>query len=131
MPQDYKAAVKWYRLAAEQGNASAQFNLGLRYDNGQGVPQDYKEAVKWYRLAAEQGLAPAQSNLGLMYDNGEGVPQDYIIAYMWYNLAAANGSENAPNNRDTVAKKMTQFDLAKAQAMSSACFAKEYHDCGF
>ena len=47
--------MKWYRLAAEQGYDIAQYNLGVMYENGQGVPQDYKEAVKWYRLAAEQG----------------------------------------------------------------------------
>ena len=46
----------------------AQYNLGVMYDNGDGVPQDYKEAVKWYRLAAEQGDASAQYNLGLMYE---------------------------------------------------------------
>ena len=62
---------------AEAGYDVAQFNLGVMYDNGQGVLQDYKEAVKWYRLAAEQGYADAQYNLGVMYDNGEGVPQDY------------------------------------------------------
>ncbi|MSP33056.1 MAG: sel1 repeat family protein, partial [Pseudolabrys sp.] len=63
MPQDYAQAVKWYRLAADQGNAKAQSNLGLMYDNGQGVPQNYAEAMRWYRLAADQGLAEAQSNL--------------------------------------------------------------------
>ena len=54
MLQDYAAAVKWYRRAAEQGHASAQFNLGVMYDGGQGVLQDYAAAVKWYRRAAEQ-----------------------------------------------------------------------------
>ena len=34
-PQDYKEAVKWYRLAAEQGDANAQYNLGVMYDNGE------------------------------------------------------------------------------------------------
>ena len=53
--QDYKTAYKFWLPLAEQGNAKAQFNLGLMYNNGQGVPQDYKEAVKWYRLSAEQG----------------------------------------------------------------------------
>jgi uncharacterized protein len=62
--QDYKEAMKWYRLAADQGFAKAQFNLGDIYDQGHGVAQDYKEAVKWYQLAAEQGLADAQYNLG-------------------------------------------------------------------
>ena len=46
---DYKEAVKWYRLAAEQGGAEAQNNLGHMYDKGEGVAQDYKEAEKWYR----------------------------------------------------------------------------------
>ena len=63
VPEDDKEAVKWYRLAAEQGHAQAQYNLGLMYANGEGVPEDDKEAVKWYRLAAEQGHAQAQSTL--------------------------------------------------------------------
>ena len=53
-----------------------QYNLGVMYNEGEGVPLDDKESVKWYRLAAEQGDAQAQSNLGVMYDNGEGVPED-------------------------------------------------------
>ena len=42
---------------AEAGSAQAQYNLGLMYDNGEGVPEDDGEAVKWYRKAAEQGDA--------------------------------------------------------------------------
>ena len=91
VPQDYAVAVRWWRLAAEQGDASAQYNLALMYDNGEGVPQDYAEAVKWYRLAAEQGIAAAQVNLGVMYANGEGVPQDYRCARRV--LADRHGSE--------------------------------------
>ena len=55
MEQDCSEATKWYRLAAEQGLAEAQYNLGHCYYNGIGVEQDYSEAAKWYRLAAEQG----------------------------------------------------------------------------
>ena len=40
---------------AEQGNAKAQYNVGLMYDKGWGVPKNDAEAVKWYRMAAEQG----------------------------------------------------------------------------
>ena len=65
---DYATALREWTPLAKQGNASAQFNLGLMYRKGQGVPQDYKTAVKWYRLAAEQGNASAQFNLGVMYD---------------------------------------------------------------
>ena len=65
--QDYKTAVKWWKLSAKQGNAVAQLNLGNMYKNGRGVPQDYKTAVKWYRLAAEQGICQV-FNLGVMYE---------------------------------------------------------------
>ena len=67
--QDFEAT----RHAAEQGDADAQYNLGVAYDNGEGVPQDHAEAARWYRLAAEQGNASAQFNLGVAYENGEGV----------------------------------------------------------
>jgi len=96
--EDYEAALLWFKLAAEQGFANAQYNLGVMYDQGQGVAQDYKEAVRWYRQAAEQGLAKAQYNLGVRYDNGEGVPQDYKEAVRWYRLAAEQGHVSSQNN---------------------------------
>ena len=54
VPQDYAEAMKWYRLAAEQGDASAQYNLGLMYADGRGVPQDDETAYMWFDLAASQ-----------------------------------------------------------------------------
>ena len=75
---DYTAAMRWYRKAADQGDASAQTNLGLMYDKGQGVTQDYAAAMRWYRKAPDQNLVVAQYNLGVMYDKGQGVTQDYI-----------------------------------------------------
>ena len=96
--EQYAKAVKWCRKAAEQGFAHAQFNLGVCYDNGQGVQQDYAEAVKWYRKAAEQGVADAQNNLGVCYDNGQGVQQDYAEAVKWYRKAAEQGDADAQNN---------------------------------
>lgn len=124
VPQDYKEAVKWYRLAADQGYVTAQYNLGGLYDNGQGVPQNYKEAVNWFRLAAEQGLALAQSSLGVMYSNGHGVPQNNIEAYAWFAVSAANGNENARNNMNKTASKMTQTQIDSAQQMAKEYFEK-------
>ena len=129
VPQDSKTAVKWYRLAAEQGNALAQNNLGVMYGNGRGVPQDYKTAVKWHRLAAEQGFATAQNNLGFMYANGKGVPQDYILGHMWWNLAASSGQKNAISGRDAVSKRMTSSQLEKAQKLARECVRKNYKGC--
>ena len=86
------------RKKAEQGDAAAQFNLGLMYADGDGVPKDAVEAVKWYRKAAEQGNADAQFNLGLMYDNGKRVPKDAVEAVKWYRKAAEQGNANAQYN---------------------------------
>ncbi|MEI7995657.1 MAG: tetratricopeptide repeat protein [Methylococcaceae bacterium] len=85
------------RIAAEQGNAEAQFKLGSMYE---GVTEDYVEAVKWYRLAAEQGHAKAQFKLGSMYRGsiyrkGKVVKQDYAEAVKWYRLAAQQGYSDA------------------------------------
>jgi hypothetical protein len=79
------------RRAAERGSAGAQYQLALRYANGEGVPQDAEEAVRWYRRAAEQGLAPAQYQLGLRYTNGDGVTKDFAEAVNWYRRAAQQG----------------------------------------
>ena len=65
VPQDYAAAMKWYRLAADQGNAKAQSNLGVMYGNGQGVPQDYVQAHLWWSLAAAGGDKDALKNNAL------------------------------------------------------------------
>ena len=116
--QDYKTAYKFWLPLAEQGNATAQNNLGWMYSHGQGVPQDYKEAVKWYRLSADQGYAEAQYNLGWMYSKGRGVPQDYVSAHMWWNLSGSNGYEDAVENRNMVEKEMSTTQIEKAQEMA-------------
>ncbi len=113
---DYATALREFRVLAEQGNAKAQNNLGLMYNNGEGVPQDHAEAVKWYRKAAEQGYSVAQYTLGFMYGRGVGVPQDYIQAHMWFNLAGAQGDNYA--YRDIIAKSMTAAQIAEAQKLA-------------
>ena len=55
VPQDYKEAAKWYRLAAEQGDASAQTNLGFMYADGQGVLADFVRAHRWFNIASANG----------------------------------------------------------------------------
>jgi hypothetical protein len=98
VPQDYKAAITWYRLAAKQGVDDAQDAIGKMYDYGRGVSQDYKEAEKWYRLAAEQGDADAQFNLGYLYAQGKGVPQNLNEAVKWNRRAAEQGYADAQAN---------------------------------
>src|SRR6516162_11000778 len=59
---DFAAALRLFQPLAEQGDASAQSNLGVMYEQGRGVAQNYREAMRWFRLAAMQGDASAQSN---------------------------------------------------------------------
>ena len=99
---------------AQQGDVTAQYNLGLMLANGEGVAQNQREAVQWYRRAAEQGAANAQNNLGVMLAKGEGVPQNDSQAYIWLSLAAAQDSKYR-HNRDLVAKRLSQMQLKRAQ----------------
>ena len=102
---DYATALREWTPLAKQGDAFAQYNLGVMYGDGQGVPQDYKTAVKWYILAAVQGYAKAQYNLGVMYDKGRGVPQNENTALKWYRLAAEQGDSRAQYNLDEMFDK--------------------------
>ena len=95
--KDYATAVKLIRPLAEQGDADAQTNLGIMYNNGQGVLHDYVEAVEWFRKAAEQGHVGAQVNLSFMYEKGQGVLQDDAEAAKWYDLANAQLSDDGNN----------------------------------
>lgn len=96
--QDYAAAMKWYRQAANQGDVTAQHYLGVLYFNGQGVPKDYVEAMSWFRKAADQGSVAAQRTLGTLYTAGEGVQQNYGEAMKWDRMAADQGDAQAQHD---------------------------------
>jgi TPR repeat protein len=92
---DSVEAVNWYRKAAAQGVAVAQYELGLCYSKGEGVTKDAVEAAKWYRKAAEQRFAPAQYKLGMCYYDGFGVIKDAVEAVKWSRKAAEQGFAEA------------------------------------
>jgi hypothetical protein len=94
---DGATARQVWRLLAEQGDARAQYSLGM-YSTGFGVSKDYAEAANWFRLAAEQGYADAQHKLGFAYDFGFGVSKDYIEALNWYRLASEQGHAHAQHS---------------------------------
>lgn len=124
VPQDYKEAAGWLRLAAKQGRAQAQNLLGAIYDLGLGVTQDYQEAANWYRLAAEQGDTDGQYNLGIMYARELGLPQDYVRAHMWMSL-----SGKYPDELAFVAKRMSKDQIAKARDLAEKCVINKFKGC--
>lgn len=121
---DYATAFAKFTKAAEAGNASAQFGLGVMYATGRGVSKDYQQAVRWYTKAAEAGGVNAQYNLASMYYRGQGVPQDYVLAHMWANLAAIKNSEYV-KKRDALASFMTPTQVAEAQKLAREWKPKE------
>ncbi len=91
----YAVAALMYSLAAKDGFARAQNNLGVCLERGHGVPQDEKAAVVWYDLAAKGGYQMAWLNLGDCYRYGRGVQADEAKAFSCYLTAAENGHARA------------------------------------
>jgi TPR repeat protein len=132
---DYKTALQLLRPLADDGDAQAEFLLGMIYSAGEGVPQSYTAALEFYRLAAKQGHPAAQHDLGTMYQNGQGVPQNFVRAHMWYNIAAStdastDGRKIVVKHRDAISRLMTSQQIAEAQQMAQRCIASHYVDCG-
>ena len=118
-PQSDTEAVRWYRLAAEQGDSAGQTMLGVMYSRGQGVPQNDTEASRLFQMAADQGSARAQTLLGVQYFLGRGVPESYVLAYKWFNLAAASGDANAIVLRNGLREILTSDQIVEAQKLSA------------
>lgn len=81
-------AIDWFRKAAAQGYAPAEFQMGQLYDFGFGVTADVEQAFAWYRTAADHGSAAAQRAVGDFYRRGRAVAADPATAVAWYRRAA-------------------------------------------
>jgi hypothetical protein len=120
VPQDAVKAVAWFRKAASQGDATAQYNLGLMYAKGSGVRNDIAQAISWLRKAAEQGELNAQFKLGVAYENGEGVPKDNVLAYANYAIAARTGNKEFAKYRDDIAAELDPSQIREGKALAAA-----------
>jgi len=125
---DYVTAAKEWLPLAQQGDPGDQFNIGLMYEQGQGLPQDYAEAFMWFKRAADQDYTKAQHNLGAMFATGEGVKRDYVQAYVWLNICAAKGDAGCASQRDQIAKKLKASKLTEAQRLSTAFTPRKESD---
>lgn len=86
-PRDGNEAMKWYRMAADRGNAEAQNSVG----SGLQAEKRYGEALPWFEKASAQGHALATNNLAYLYDLGLGVKQDRRKGFELYSRAADLG----------------------------------------
>jgi len=110
-------AVEWFRKAAAQDYADAQFNLGFMYANGKGVPQSPFEAVRLYREAANKGHAGAQLFLGVAYALGIGVERDAVRAHMWISLSVDAGHPGAPEHLATLEKRLKKTQISEVRRL--------------
>ena len=115
------------RIAAESGEAAAQFNLGVLYDsrlddNGYAVEGDRAEAIKWLLAAAEQGLPRAQKRLAELYAAGPNVSGNHVNACAWFLLATASSRgihrHEARSAYEQIAIRLTSAQLTKAKRLA-------------
>ena len=114
---------------ADQGDALAEFTLGLRYATGSDAPQDYGEAARWFSMAAERGHVLAQSALVTYYWAGRGVPQDFKKAYYWGLLAQSAGDEASRSRVPFLAARLGHEDLITVQHQAND-WIKQHHLSG-
>ena len=106
------------RASAAPPKAQAQYDRGVRYNNGDGVAHDPAEAARCCRHAADQGHVNAQYNLGVCYANGQGVARDSRIAYGWFLVAAAAGSRDAAGAIHRVEPVLSPAEITEARQWS-------------
>ena len=118
--QDDVEAFKWYKQAAAQDYAKAQYALGHLFVKGKGVPQDEHEASEWFLRAAKRGYYRAQHMIGVRYAKGQGVQRNYICAYAWLKLASEQCSGQEIRKALTrVGEKLSSSQIAEAEVMAS------------
>ena len=84
----YTEAIKWYKKAADQGLADAQFRLGECFEVGRGCKKDLRESFIRYESAAKKGLPIAEYKIGKFYEEGLVCEKDAAMAVHWYESAA-------------------------------------------
>jgi localization factor PodJL len=86
------------RLAAANGDVSAEFEVAVRIAEGRGTAQNLEEAVRWYQRSAARGFAQAQYRLATHLERGFGTDKDISRARIWYQRAAEKGNIKAMHN---------------------------------
>lgn len=125
--------MRHLRIAAERGQAAAQFNLAVLYDsrlddNGYAVDGDRAQAIKWLWAAAEQGLPRAQSRLAELYADGPNTSGNYVNACVWFLMAATSSRgihrHQARSGYERIAASLTPAQLTEAKRLAELCRAR-------
>ena len=129
LPKSGPLSFMWYKRAADQGLAEAQFNVAIAFKDGKGTPVHKLQAFRYFRLAALQGHDRAQNNLGAMYVKGDPIPRDLLKAYVLFSLAAATDLNMAERNRNEIAKELDISQQNRGDELAAQCLATKYANC--
>ncbi|MBS0287177.1 MAG: sel1 repeat family protein, partial [Proteobacteria bacterium] len=117
--KDYGVAVGYFRKAAENNYALAQYNIGLMYYNGWGVTEDRGLALKWFERAAKHHESEyAQYLMGEMYAEGLGIQKDRSQAYAWMRISADHRLENMEQELTKLLWETSPAEDRRALALS-------------
>lgn len=105
-------AVKWLELAAANGSADAQQELGRIYENS--IPPNHQLAFTWYKKAAMNGRSDAAYRIGHYFHEGITVPKDVVAAWAWYSLGGVPYSRST-DDMYSIEKELSLEDLKKAK----------------
>jgi TPR repeat protein len=95
LPQSATIAARYYRSAADAGDATALFNMGVLHWTGQGVEQSNGKAIDYFQRAADQEDLPALCNMGILHYHGDGVDQSFGKAFNYFWRAMKQGDTDA------------------------------------
>ncbi|MEM7619652.1 MAG: peptidoglycan-binding protein [Pseudomonadota bacterium] len=110
------------RSAAANGDAKAQYKVGMRFIDGKSIERDYESALRWLKLSALQGYPQAQFHLAALYEHGKGVAKNWNQAKTWYQRAANNGNIKAMHNLGAI--HTSQFGKKPDYESASLWFMK-------
>ncbi len=116
IPRNYEKALKWYTLAAENGNKDALNELAFMYYTGNGVEQNLEKGAEMFLESAYKGSILAQYNVGLIYYSGDGFGDvDLKSAFAWIAIAATNGNQQALTALNYLKTTLSEEELVVAQ----------------
>jgi uncharacterized protein len=111
-------AMDRYKPLAKEGNAKAQYYLGILYSDDNGVTTDYKKSMNWLKWSAAQGNNRAQSKIGEAYYYGKGVAKDFVQAYKWLIIAYRNFDDESRELRELIEKQITDKQIIEAKQLA-------------
>ena len=128
--KDDEEAVKWYRYAAEKGEASSMCNLALAYDLGRGVPKDAAKAVEYYKKSFKAGCIQAAHNLSYFYYYGIAVEKDFEMARYLLTTAIEAGNKGSEDRFAMFFPEEAELQLAEKRYKAGEAKGKDYYLVG-